>query len=261
MATKKFAPQSKGAKTTKAAIPAKASSKTATSTKTTKPASTKVNTKPSTNTAKPSAKSKPQKHTSRIIATIIGVVAAVALVIITIVCLANNINKNGKNSLTVIDGDGKKVATEYLGFDDYSFRLKIPTSFKAMTSEEIEKKYGKDGAPKIVYTNDANDVNIAVSPTDSTITNDQIETYLNTMKSVLSVGGEIINTELFTQGSHNVGTIQITTDSDDTKYYNEMLFFSQDDKLNMVSFNCKEDQRKKWQPVGEFIMKSIDFTK
>lgn len=241
-----------------------ASTKSAKPTKTTK---TKPTQKP---TAKP-ANVKPKQHKAstppakpnnkNVIAYIVGAVAAVALIVIGIIALATSINNGGRNSLTVKDGDGNKITTEYLGFDDFNFRLKIPTSFHAMSTDDIIAKYGKDNAPKTVYSNSDNTVNIAVSPTDSTVTNDQVKTYLNTAKSVFNVGGEILADDYFTQGNHNIATLQLVTMGQGGTYYNHMIFFSQNDKLTMVTFNCKYDEREKWQPVGTFILKSIDFTK
>ncbi len=208
--------------------------------------------------ANPSTKRGKNKNT---IAYIIGAVAAAALLIIGVVALANNININGKNSLTVKDGDGKKIATQYLGFDDFSFRLKIPTSFKTLSTTEIEKKYGKDNAPQTVYANDDKTVNIAINPTNDHVANDQVKAHLNTVKSVLKLGSEIIKDDFYTQGDHNIAAIQLITNGTDGKYYNNMIFFSQNDKLTTVTFNCKEDVRQKWEPVANFVIDSIDFTK
>ncbi len=254
MATKKSTSAS-----TKSAKPAKTTKTKPTPKPTTKPASTSV--KPKQHKTTKASATSAKSNNKNVIAYIVGAVAAVALIVIGIIALATSINNGGRNSLTVKDGDGNKITTEYLGFDDFNFRLKIPTSFHAMSTDDIIAKYGKDNAPKTVYSNSDNTVNIAISPTDSTVTNDQVKTYLNTAKSVFNVGGEILADDYFTQGNHNIATLQLVTMGQGGTYYNNMIFFSQNDKLTMVTFNCKYDEREKWQPVGTFILKSIDFTK
>lgn len=244
----KTAKSSKTAKTTKVT----ASSKTNKTVKTTSPAKTQ-------HTAKSITAKKSNKH---VIAYIVGAVAAAALVIICIIALANHINNNGQNALTVKDGNGDKITTQYLGFDNFNFRLKIPTSFHALSVDAIKSKYGSNNAPRTVYANDDESVLIAISPTDSTITNDEVVTYLNTIKSVFALGADVIDDSTFTQGNHNVATMQMTTNGDNgEKLYNNLLFFAQEDKLTMVTFSCPESEQKKWEPVSKFIFKSIDFTK
>lgn len=252
MATKKSTPTStKSTKTVK-------TTKTAKPTKVNKPNKSAKVVRTSNTKTKPTSGKSGNKN---VIAYIIGAVAAAALLIIAIIALATNINNNGKNGLTVKDGDGNKITAQYLGFDNYNFRLKIPTSFHAMSTDDIIAKYGKENAPQTVYSNADGSVNVTITPTDSTITNDQVKTYLDTAKSVFKLGGEILDDNYFSQGNHNLATLQLVTDGADGKYYNEMLFFSQDDKLTMVTFICKDAERQRWQPVGSFILKSIDFTK
>lgn len=259
MATKKTA------KPTKKPAAKSSGSKTAKTTKPTKPVVAKpkttraATTKP-TSTKKRSTASKPNGM-GRMIAIIVGIVAVVALIIIGIVALVNGINQNGKNNMTVETGTGEKVETQYLGFDDFKFRLKVPKAFHALTDAEIQQKYNNN-VPEVVYADNDNTVNIAISPTDDTLNDDQVETYLKTMENILSMSGnKILSSKLTTQGNHNIGTIQFVTDSTEGKYYNYMAFFSQDDKLSIITFNVKDTERETWQPVADFVIKSLDFVK
>ncbi len=250
MATKKSASKStnsaKDVKSTKTAKPTSKSS--AASSKTTK------TTTKSTSAGTKNTSTKPKKETGRVIACIIGAIAVIALIIIGIFALVANMD-GGKNSLTVKDGDGNKVTTAYVSFDD--FRLKIPTDFKALSAKEVEQKYGKQNAPKSAYTNEAKDAYIAIAPTDSKLANDQVETYYDTMKASFELVAEVIDGKYYTSGSHNIADIEFVTGDD----YSNTIFFSEDNKLVTIIFECKDSVRKKWQPVGKFIMDSIDFTK
>lgn len=259
MATKKPAPKSSSAKAAKTSKPAAT---------TTKP---KLNKTIPNKTAKSTASStasrsnhknlKTDKGISRLVAYIIGGVAVAALVIIGIVALAGSMNKNGKNNMTVETGTGEKIETQYLGFDDYKFQLKIPKAFHALTEAEIKQKYNND-VPSVVYADQDNSVNIAISITDKDTDNDKIETYLSTTKNLLSMAGsKILDSKVTKQGNHNIGTLQFVTDSPEGKYYNYIAFFSQDGKLASISFNVKDMDREEWLPVADFVINSLDFTK
>lgn len=233
-----------------------------------KPARTKT-TKTTTVKSKSVRPTTPKKrHTptkasdqGRIIACVVGAIAAVALIIIGIVALVHSINTNGKNNMTVETGTGEKIETQYLGFEDFAFRIKIPKAFHALTDAEIKNKYFVN-IPDIVYTDDANEVNIAILPTDTPLENDQIETYLEATSSTLSMSGSrVLTSKLIKQGEHNIGTIQFITDSTEGKYYNYTAFVSQEGHLTIITFNVKDVERETWQPVADFIMKSLDFVK
>lgn len=234
-----------------------------------KPTSAKASTKPSANkSAKNSTKpaktqttstksnSKPKKN---LLAWIVGGAIALAVIIVAVVCIVNAVN-NDESKLSIKTGTGDEITTEYVSFDDSSFRLKIPTSFHTLSTDEIKKKYTGE-VPQTVYANEANDVNIAISPSDSALSNDQIKTYLDTMKSIFTMGGEVLSDNFITKDNHNIGHIEIVTEDDDNKYYNHMMFFSQDGTLTIVTFNCNDSDRNKWQPVGNFILDSVKFEK
>ncbi len=220
--------------------------------KTTKPARTTSNTT--------SAKAKKPGEAGRIIACIIGAIAFIALVSIVIVMVVNSMNNKGDSSLVVEDGEGNKIKTQYVAFNDNGFRIKVPTDFHALNDAEIKAKYPNE-SPSVVYANQDNTVNIAISPSDSALTNDQIKTYLDTMKSIFAVSGEVLKTDYYTQGKYNIATIQLVSKANDGSYYNSMAFFSQDDKLVIVTFNCPDTQREQWQSVSDFVIKSLDFMK
>lgn len=241
------------------------STKASKNTKTTKPAKATVSastktTKTTTNTNKPenkTTKSQPAKKggLAKVLCWIISLLALAAVVTAIVVCI---VNKNGESSLTTETSKGEKVETAYVNFDDDKFRLKIPTSYKTLTDDEIKDKYGSE-APSVVYSNDANNINIAVSATNNAISNDQIKEYLDAMKTVLGLGGEIINTDYYQVNDHNVATIELSSNSAEGNYYNHMMFFSQDNKLVIVTFNCSSDLKDEYEPVGKFIIKSLAF--
>lgn len=212
-------------------------------------------------TAKTAHKANKPEERTRLIACIIGAVAAVILVVILIAGLAHNISQNGKNSLTVKDGDGNKITTQYLGFANYNFQLKIPTGFKSLTETEIKSRY-KSIVPEIVYASQDDIVNIAIYPSDTKMKNSEIKDYYINAKNTLAMNGsEILKDDYYTVANHHIGQIIFVNNSTRGLLYNNQISFSQNDKLTIVTFNCDDSQRKKWEPVAKFIIKSLDFTK
>lgn len=231
--TTKPAPKATGAKTTKATTTA---SKTAATTTTSKPQPAK------------------KGGFAKVVLWIISLLALAAVVTAIVVCI---VNKN-TNSVYVETSKGEKIETAYVSFNDDKFRVKIPTSYKAMDEKEIKEKYGSE-APSAVYANDNDTINVAISTTDNALANDQIEEYLKAMKSILGLGGDLLGDDYYQVGDHNVATIQLDTKSNEGNYYNNMMFFSVDGKLAIVTFNCTSDLKDEYKPVGDFIIKSLAF--
>ncbi len=249
MATKK--PATKEAKTS-AAKTNKPDKKPAT-----KPAN-KPTSKPAKTTT-PNTKPAPKKkETGRVIACIIGFIACIALVGLTIWMIACNVSKNGDSALVVEDGDGNKLTTQWVSFDE-GFRIKVPKDFTSLSSDEIKERFGSTSAKAIFESKDQNANLIIASDSGAKISNDQINTYLDTMKSVFSAAGKVLDSKSYTIGEYNVGTIKLTLESDGESAYEQMNFFSQDGNLVLLTFTCKGSEQKKWEPVGQFIMDSIDF--
>lgn len=249
MATK----TTKTAKTTKAAPKATKTVTTSTGKTKTMPAE-----KP---TSKPAAKAPKKKYgTGCIIAFIIGVIAVAALAGIVIYALAQNVSKNDP-AMVVEDGDGNKVSTAYTKFVNDSFQVKVPTDFKKLDTEEVKAQYGADSA-EAVYVSKDEKASFIVATDDSTkIANDKIEEYLKQMKSVFAIAGQVIKTDYYQQGDHNIATMQVILETSGVKYFEEMTFFSVDGQLVLLTFSAEDAERSKWQPVSEYMIKSIEFLK
>ncbi len=251
MATK----TTKTAKTTKAAPKATKTVTTSTGKTKTMPAA-----KPASKPA-PTVKAPKKKYgTGCIIAFVIGVLAVAALVGIVIYALAQNVSKNDP-AMIVEDGDGNKVSTAYTKFIKDSFQLKIPTEFKKLNAEEVKEQYGAEAAEAVYVSKDEKASFIVATEEDAKVANDQIESYLKTMKSVFGTAGKVLKTDYYQQGNHNIGLIQVLLENSGKKYYEEMAFFSVDGQLILLTFSAEDTERAKWQPVSDYIIKSIDFLK
>lgn len=160
-------------------------------------------------------------------------------------------------SLIVETGRGNKIETEYLHIDD-KFYLKIPKEFSQLDDEIISEKYGGD-VPDIVFSNEEINVNIAISLTENPMQNSQIEEYKDFMVSLFKGYGEIVSTDYYNVADHHVGQIKLISDAVDTQVYNHMIFFSYNDKLVIVTFNCTLKLKDEWETVGDFIIDSLLF--
>lgn len=100
---------------------------------------------------------------------------------------------------------------------------------------------------------------MAVSLTDDKMSNAQIKSYKEAMEILLKNNSEIISSDLYEVSGHNIGKIKLISNAQDTSIYNNMIFFSYNDKLVIVTFNCTTELQKEWQSVGDFIIDSLFF--
>lgn len=218
--------------------------------------------KPATKpTPKTTSTTQPPKKTGCVIACIIGALAAIALLAIGIVALVNNINHKADSSLVVMDGDGEKVTTKYVSYLDDTFRLKIPDSLKTVD----EKDLGDSEAAKSIiaaYANDDETVSLGIATNkDAKLTNDQVKTYAESMKSTFEATGTVSNVDYYTKGGHNIATMRISLTAGGNTVVEDLIVFSLNDQLVMITITYSDKEEKKWQPVNDFIINSLDFKK
>lgn len=209
-----------------------------------------------TTSTKPAAKKE-----CNICKIIFAIIVAIAIVAVATELVVNLIIKNSEETVVVENGKGDKVSLKYVSLGDYKYRVLVPASFKKLTDEEIKADYGTSDAPDLVYSDDNDTVNIAFSAPEGTLTNSQIKDYLDTMKTILSTGMKVLSTSTYEADNHTVGIIKLVSDFDGVEVYNQMAFFSYEDKLTIITFNCKGEARAEWEKVGDEIIKSINFTK
>ena len=164
------------------------------------------------------------------------------------------------DTLVTTTTSGVEVETEYIRVEENKFFVKVPTSFRGLTSEEISQKYSGD-VPGVVFSNDEGTINVAINMTDNGMKNDEIKDYKNYMENLLKENnGEVISSNYYEVDNHNVGQIKLISNSQDTNIYNNTIFFSYNDKLVIITFNCTKDLQEEWQGVGDFIVDSLFFT-
>lgn len=149
------------------------------------------------------------------------------------------------------------VETDYISIED-KFYLKVPGNFKRLDDEIIAEKYNGD-VPDIVFSNEEVNINIAVSFTENQMADSQIKEYKEYMETLFEYAGEVVGTDYYTVDHHNVGQIKVISEAVDTQIYNNVIFFSYDNKLVLISFNCTEALKDEWGDVGDSIIGSLSF--
>lgn len=200
----------------------------------------------------------------------IGVIIFVSVCIIfTVACIIvqffikqdmKELDKEGEKfeSMITETANGTEIETQYIHIEDDKFFVKVPKNFIQLDAETINKKYQGD-VPNVVFSSEDTKINVAINQTDVAMSNDQVLEYRKEFESIYKNSAEILETDYYEVNEHNVGKIRMVSQAVDTKIYNNSIFFSYEDKLIIVTFNCTEDLRSEWEEVGNFIIDSLFF--
>lgn len=174
-------------------------------------------------------------------------------------CGFNQNNEDSKKEALIVEtNSGDEIKTEYIDFANTGFSLKIPTSFTLLDEDIKSQKYSGD-IPDFVYSNEDAKINVVISLTENKIENNEIENFQKIIINMFKDNAEILDTDYYTIDDHNVGKVKIITKASDTYIYNNMIHFSYDGKLVIVTFNCTQDLEEEWCEVGDFIIDSLCF--
>ena len=201
---------------------------------------------------------KDNKKFAKIIFGVVCIIIVAVCIVIQVV-LKNEDKKLEEESkkyetLNITTTSGVEIETEYIQIDNAKIYIKIPKNFKQLDYETITQKYSGE-VPSIVFSNDETTINLAISITKNEMKDSQIDY----MEKILESNSEIINKYVYEVNGHNIGKIELISDAADTKVYNNMICFSYNGNLIIVTFNCTEELRKEWINVGKFIIDSLFF--
>lgn len=151
---------------------------------------------------------------------------------------------------------GIEIETDYVSIDDNSFYFKVPINFRELSEDEIKGKYS-GSLPDIVFSNDDTTINVSVNLTNYKLKDTQISTYINYVTD--NIDGEIISKDTYIVDKHTIGNIKFINNAEDASIYNNIAYFSYDEKLVIISFNLTTDLMEEWENIGEFIIDSLFF--
>lgn len=198
---------------------------------------------------------------------IIGVVAVVIIVAVLLVVQAvfkqatDELKQEEEllNKLSIETKSGETVELEYVNFENGEFYLKLPKNFKQMDDETLKVKYPNGNPPSFAFANDDATISIAVSVSDVEMKDEAIGAFVESMKTQLGSGAEILDSSVTEKDGHTIGQLKMVTKGPDTDIYNHMLMFSCNDKFRTIGFNCTKELQEEWQEVGAFIINSLMF--
>lgn len=249
MATTRKTTKSTAKKTVPSKKPAKKPAGASVKPKSYKTVSKKTTAKTTKTTAKPATASKasakaPKHDTGKVIFVIILALAMLALGTGLVVCAI----QGGSNTVVMENGNGDKVKSKYVDLD--GFKVAIPTSFKK-SDESTESE--------IIYANDTDTVVVAISKSNSKLTNEEVKRQTEVNKSILKSAMDDVTVDYIENDGHTIGIIRAINDTSTSKAYAEIAIFSYDDKLVTVTFESSKDAHDEWEKVGNSIVRSIRF--
>lgn len=136
----------------------------------------------------------------------------------------------------------------------------IPREFVLMDANSIALKYPSAGhRPSEVYTNPKGTINIALNHTKNTGTEADLESVKKVMDAQFNrPPTEFIKSEIKKLSGKKFIILEFVSQAADTKIYNLMAITSLEGRLAMITFNCTNNYRKEWEPIGKRIIESIE---
>ena len=197
---------------------------------------------------------------------ILGVIGIVVIVVVAFF-LANLIHDNHVKSLSEeennkqeeereeekIEVDGVEINFKTYRVDS-SFFLNVPDTFIMLDEETLKSKYNYNNRPELVFMSEADTEHVFVSTTNEDMTDDGLEAYLNNRIAGLT-GMTVIDSGVYQKYDKTFARLVAT---DANTYYN-LRFFTLDNKLVTVEFNCSVSVYEEWEDVVNEIMDSICF--
>ena len=197
---------------------------------------------------------------------ILGVIGIIVIVVVAFF-LANIIHDNhvktiNKEEESKQEEEKKEEKIEVDGVEinfktyrvDSSFFLNVPDTFTMLDEATLKSKYNYNNRPELVFMSETDTEHVFVSTTNEDMTDDGLEAYLNNRVAGLT-GMTVIDSGVYQKYDKTFARLVAT---DANTYYN-IRFFTLDNKLVTVEFNCSVNTYEEWEKVANEIMDSICF--
>ena len=198
---------------------------------------------------------------------ILGVIGIIVIVVVAFF-LANIIHDNHIKSINKqeeikqeeveekeekIEVDGVEINFKTYRVDS-SFFLNVPDTFTMLDEAMLKSKYNYNNRPELVFMSETDTEHVFVSTTNEDMTDDGLEAYLNNRVAGLT-GMTVIDSGVYQKYDKTFARLVAT---DANTYYN-IRFFTLDNKLVTVEFNCSVNTYEDWEKVANEIMDSLCF--
>ena len=197
---------------------------------------------------------------------ILGVIGIIVIVVVAFF-LANIIHDNhvktiNKEEDSKQEEEKKEEKIEVDGVEinfktyrvDSSFFLNVPDTFTMLDEATLKSKYNYNNRPELVFMSETDTEHVFVSTTNEDMTDDGLEAYLNNRVAGLT-GMTVIDSGVYQKYDKTFARLVAT---DANTYYN-IRFFTLDNKLVTVEFNCSVNTYEDWEKVANEIMDSLCF--
>ena len=197
---------------------------------------------------------------------ILGVIGIIVIVVVAFF-LANIIHDNHVKTINKEEDDKREeekkeekieVDGAEINFKTYrvdsSFFLNVPDTFTMLDEATLKSKYNYNNRPELVFMSESDTEHVFVSTTNEDMTDDGLETYLNNRVAGLT-GMTVVDSGVYQKYDKTFARLVAT---DANTYYN-IRFFTLDNKLVTVEFNCSVNTYEEWEKVANEIMDSICF--
>ncbi|NQZ85285.1 MAG: hypothetical protein HRU03_06205 [Nanoarchaeales archaeon] len=138
--------------------------------------------------------------------------------------------------------------------------IKVPSSFQIMGEEMAQVKYPSINRPELIYTDSTGSTNLAFKRTGSSVTNNQISEFVDTLSQTFKKiypSATWYDENVYEINGKNIGVLELSTPTIDTEIYNYIFFFEMNGKLTMVSFNSLLEEKENWEVLAKEIRNSV----
>ena len=196
---------------------------------------------------------------------ILGVIGIIVIIVVAFF-LANIIHdynikltdkENGQEENTKeerFEVDGVEINFKTYRVDSIFF-LNIPDTFIMLDEATLKSKYNYSNRPELVFMSSDDLEHVFVSTTNEDMTDDGLETYLNS-RIVGLTNMTVIDSGVYQKYDKIFAKLVVF---DENTYYN-LRFFTFDNKLVTIEFNAPVSIYEEWKDVANEVVDSICFS-
>lgn len=196
---------------------------------------------------------------------ILGVIGIIVIIVVAFF-LANIIHDYNIKLTDKENGQAENTKEERFEVDgveinfktyrvDSSFFLNIPDTFIMLDEATLKSKYNYSNRPELVFMSSDDLEHVFVSTTNEDMTDDGLETYLDS-RIVGLTNMTVIDSGVYQKYDKIFAKLVVF---DENTYYN-LRFFTFDNKLVTIEFNAPVSIYEEWKDVANEVVDSICFS-
>jgi len=143
-------------------------------------------------------------------------------------------------------------------------QIKVPTGFKQLTTDEINRKFARGRRPSVVFSSKNGKVNLTLDLKPTQITQEGLVKYeknYNFMFNRYRIDKTKKNPDIIIINKHKIGVLKLVMPSATGKLYTLMFYTNIGNQMLMGSFYYPETSKIKWQAIEDEIVNSLSVKK